>query len=89
MRSLTDTQDMRTMQGAKILRNEEGDVTPDELRAVLDDLGLSQLEAARRLGVSGRTVQAWAGGTNAVPGPAERLLRTWQAHPELLEEDHG
>lgn len=89
MRSLTVTQSLRRIRGAKILRTEEGKVTPDELRAVLDDLGLSQLEAARRLGVSGRTVQAWAGGTNAVPGPAEKLLRTWQAHPELLEEDHG
>lgn len=61
-------------------------MSPDELRATLDELGLNQTQAARRLRVSLRTMQNWIAGTHEVPGPAKVLLETWRRHPELLQE---
>jgi transcriptional regulator with XRE-family HTH domain len=51
----------------------------EQLRAALAALGLSQLEAARRLGVDGRTVRRWVAGDRRIPGPVVELVRTWLA----------
>jgi transcriptional regulator with XRE-family HTH domain len=48
-----------------------------EFRIALDRLGLSQLEAARLLGVKSRTVQRWAAGNPRVGEPAAQALRAW------------
>ncbi|HUL02680.1 MAG TPA: helix-turn-helix domain-containing protein [Gemmatimonadales bacterium] len=52
-----------------------------QFRAALKRLGFSQLEAARRLGVSPRTVRYWvakdARTRTPIPEPVAILLKTW------------
>ncbi len=50
-------------------------MTSDDYRAAIESLGLSQLGAARLLGVNDRTSRRWASGEQDVPPPAERFLR--------------
>jgi DNA-binding transcriptional regulator YiaG len=50
-------------------------MTPDQFRAALADLGLSQVGFARLAMVDARTVRRWCDGTRAVPGPVVALLR--------------
>jgi DNA-binding transcriptional regulator YiaG len=49
-------------------------MTPDQFRAALADLGLSQVGFARLALVDARTVRRWCDGTRAVPGPVVALL---------------
>lgn len=49
-------------------------MTPDELRAQLDRLGLSQSGAARYLEVDPRTMRRWAAGDIPIPKAVELLL---------------
>jgi transcriptional regulator with XRE-family HTH domain len=48
-----------------------------EFRASLNRLGLSQLEAARLLGVKSRTIQRWVAGSPPVGEPAAQALLAW------------
>ena len=48
-----------------------------EFRSALNRLGLSQLEAARLLGVKSRTIQRWAAGSPPVGEPAAQALHAW------------
>jgi transcriptional regulator with XRE-family HTH domain len=48
-----------------------------EFRSALCRLGLSQLEAARLLGVKSRTIQRWAAGSPPVGEPAAQALHAW------------
>ncbi len=50
-------------------------MTPDEYRAAIEKLGLSQIAAARLLGVDERTSRRWALGERDIPPPAVRFLR--------------
>ena len=50
-------------------------MTADEYRNAIDHLGLSQIAAARLLGVDERTSRRWANGERDVPPPAQRFLR--------------
>lgn len=50
-------------------------MTPDEFRALLAALGLSQLRAARLLGIQGRTIRHWCAGDRDIPNWAPRFLR--------------
>lgn len=49
-------------------------MTPTELRAQLDRLGLSQVGAARFLDVAARTLRRWATGEQPIPRAVELLL---------------
>lgn len=49
-------------------------MTPDEYREAIARLDLSQVAAARLLGVDARTSRRWATGERDVPGPAGRFL---------------
>ncbi len=49
----------------------------NEFRSALNRLGLSQLEAARLLGVKSRTIQRWVAGSPPVGEPAAQALRAW------------
>ena len=49
-------------------------MTPDQFRAALADLRLSQANFARIAMVDARTVRRWCNGTRAVPGPVVALL---------------
>ncbi len=59
-------------------------MTPDEYRATLASLGLSQAGAARLLGVQVRTSERWASGASEVPPPVERLLWLLARQPGAL-----
>lgn len=52
-----------------------------QFRKALEDLKLSQLEAARRLGVSPRAVRYWIARHTSkqkpIPEPVALLIRTW------------
>lgn len=48
---------------------------PKEYEAALKTLGLSQVGAARMLGVAERTSRAWVSGFRPVPEPAARFLQ--------------
>src|ERR1017187_1361118 len=50
-------------------------MTPDEYREALLTLGLSQIAAARLLGVDARTSRRWISGERDLPPPAVRFLR--------------
>ena len=50
-------------------------MTPDEYREAIEGLGLSQIAAARLLGVDARTSRRWASGERDIPPPAVRFLR--------------
>ena len=54
-------------------------MTPTELRAILDSLGLTQTGAAPILGVSPRAIRAWASGFRNIPEPLAKLLRLMAA----------
>lgn len=50
-------------------------MTPDEYRTTIEHLGLSQVAAARLLGVDDRTSRRWASGERDIPPPVDRFLR--------------
>jgi DNA-binding transcriptional regulator YiaG len=60
-------------------------MTPDQFRAALADLGLSQVGFARIALVDARTVRRWCDGTRAVPGPVVALLRMMMVADEWRE----
>jgi len=66
-------------------------MTPAEFRAAITKLGLSQEEAGRLLGRSGRTGQRWATGKSPIPHTVALLLvlavrdKKWAA---LLKRSH-
>ena len=59
-------------------------MTPKQLRTTIKRLGLTQVAAARALGVAPRTMRQWIAGDARIAEPAARLLAVWLAHPELL-----
>ena len=52
-------------------------MTSAELDAMLGELNLSQIEAARLLSVDARTFRRWVEDPGTVPGPAEQALTAW------------
>jgi len=50
-------------------------MTPDEYREAIASLGLTQLAAARLVGVNPRTSRKWACGEAPIAEPAARMLR--------------
>ena len=61
-------------------------MTPGELRGVLSDLGLSNEDAARLIGVAKSTLAHWLVGSNPVPiGPAVILLRLLRGDPAMAD----
>jgi hypothetical protein len=50
-------------------------VTPNQYKSAIDRLGLSQVGAARFLGVDDRTSRRWISGERDVPEPVSRFLR--------------
>lgn len=58
--------------------------SPDEIRNVRKELGVSQPLFAGMLNVSGSTVRAWEQGQRQPDGATLRLLEVAQRHPEAL-----
>ena len=50
-------------------------MTADQYRTTIEKLGLSQIAAAKLLGVDERTSRRWASGERDIPPPAVRFLR--------------
>jgi DNA-binding transcriptional regulator YiaG len=50
-------------------------MTPEEMKRLRREAGLTQVQLADALGVAPRTVQAWEGGTNKVPSTAAMAVR--------------
>lgn len=55
-------------------------MTPTDLRATLTRLGLSQVGAAKVLGVNDRTVRRWIAGDLEIPNPAALALHLIEKH---------
>jgi DNA-binding transcriptional regulator YiaG len=47
-------------------------MTPAQLRAIIDSMGISQREMARRMNVNERTMRKWLAGGRDMGGPAVR-----------------
>jgi len=63
-------------------------MTPEELEKLRARLGLTQAQAAYRLGVHERTWRKWARGERKIPPPVAKLLRlmiTGQATNRIFE----
>lgn len=56
-------------------------MTPEQLRTILDRLGLTQTRAAHFLDVDDRTVRRWIAGDVVIPRPVELLLRLMDGCP--------
>jgi transcriptional regulator with XRE-family HTH domain len=52
-------------------------MTPRQLARALKRLGLSQAQAAKRLGVEHSTVYRWLAGERKIPGPVEAAIKCW------------
>jgi DNA-binding transcriptional regulator YiaG len=61
-------------------------MTPDELRAIREEIGDTQAQAAARYGVDLRSYKRWELGERAIPGPAVVLsgflLREFRRKPK-------
>lgn len=60
-----------------------GLMTPDEIRALRDTLGVSQATLERLLGTGPKTVVRWEKGTVFQSATADRLMRLLAAQPDL------
>ncbi|WP_110647221.1 NadS family protein [Salinicola peritrichatus] len=76
---LESVRQMKRGEAARVTR-----IEVSEARAARHRMGLSQAEFAELLGVSLRTLQEWEQGRRTPTGPALRLLRVAERHPEVL-----
>jgi hypothetical protein len=53
-------------------------MTSDELKATLQEYGISQADLARLLSVTPRAVNLWVNDGRSIPGPAESYLRLFR-----------
>lgn len=58
----------------------------DALRAFISELGVSQAEFGRLVGVSSRGVALWISGDRTVPGPVEAYVRLLSVLPPNLKQ---
>jgi hypothetical protein len=61
-------------------------VTGDDLKAALTELGITQADFARLIGVTPRAVALWMAGDRAIPGPADGYLRLLRLLPMNLRQ---
>ena len=58
-------------------------MTPADLKAAREKLGLSQAALAKRLGIAWRTYSNYERGTARIPGPVELAMRALELDPFL------
>jgi putative zinc finger/helix-turn-helix YgiT family protein len=68
------------------VRQQQGLLAPGEIRRLRSDLGLTQTDLERILGVGEKTVGRWERGLYCQTRPADTLMRLLGAHPELVAE---
>jgi hypothetical protein len=61
-------------------------MTSDELEAALAELGITQADFARLIGVTSRAITLWVAEQRSIPGPAEAYLRVLQLLPQNLRQ---
>ena len=59
-------------------------MTTRQLRAALKRLGITQVEAARRLRVNPSTLRRWLAGSRRIPGPVAVVMDLWLRVPESV-----
>lgn len=64
-------------------------LSPEEMRAGLDRLKLTQKDAAERLGIAEATLSRWLTDTQIQSRALDNLLRVFFAFPEVREALHG
>ena len=52
-------------------------MTPQQFRYVLRQLGLNQVQTAKRLGINPRTLRRWVAGDSRIPESVSLLLEVW------------
>ncbi|MBU2601914.1 MAG: type II toxin-antitoxin system MqsA family antitoxin [Actinobacteria bacterium] len=67
-----------------IARRDRGLLTPDEIRRLRSDLGLTQVELESHLGVGPKSVTRWEKGTVFQSAVADNFMRSIWAHPEIF-----
>lgn len=83
---LPDQMDAIQRAAAAKIREEEGLLPPDEIKALREELGLSQSEFERLIGAGPKTVVRWEKGTVFQSRTADTLLRVLRRHPEVARE---
>ena len=63
------------------------DFTPAEIKAIRQELGLSQKMLSQLLGVHLRAAEAWEYGTKTPNGSARRMLMILQADPDAMRRN--
>lgn len=61
-------------------------MSPEEIKAIRETLGMSQRLFAELLGVSKKTVEAWEAGRNKPKGPTIRILALIENDPALAQK---
>jgi putative transcriptional regulator len=61
-------------------------ITPEEIKATRERMGVSQSSFAAMLNVSPRTLQEWEQGRRRPTGPARSLLAIAAQKPEVMHE---
>src|ERR1700751_761213 len=61
-------------------------MTGNDLKAILIELGISQADFARLIGVTPRAVTLWMADERAIPGPADAYLRLLGLLPPNLRQ---
>ena len=67
-------------------------IAPNQVASARLKTGLSQVEFARALQISSRTLQEWEQGRRAPSGAAKALIQIAFRHPEVIKEgleNHG
>lgn len=64
-------------------------LTPSQIRDGLKQVGLTQKEAARRLGIAEATLSRWLSGAQIQSRALDNLLRTYFAFPQVREALSG
>jgi HTH-type transcriptional regulator/antitoxin MqsA len=71
-------------QAAGLARAERGLLTPEQIRKLRKDLGLTQTQLERVLGVGPKTITRWEKGTVFQSAVADNFMRKIWEHPELF-----
>lgn len=60
-------------------------ITPERIKALLAQLGLSQSKFAAALGLSLAAIRHWEQGIRTPDGATSKLLRILEKHPERID----
>lgn len=67
-------------------RQDEGLLTPEQIRSIRVSLGLTQKQFEELIGVSSPTASRWETGAMFQSKTADKFIRVLAAHPEIAEE---